>query len=192
MTNKEQHIYWEQYGLRLHIPRNSLPEDVNQCRLKIKAALLGNFKLPENSVLVSALYSFSHDLGDKELRRSVTLEIQHCANTGTLHVVRAVGTSTNFEIITGGDFTRSDRFGSINLLRFSSFSIVNILKHLRSFIPPFNHCYCAKMYYTGISHLQFDFEFFIIQDLNAQAEVCDAMVICFVIECMPPSLSKGY
>jgi hypothetical protein len=167
---------------------------VDQCHLQIKAALLGNFKFPKDRVLVSAVYSFSHDLGDKELQHSVTLEMQHCANTGTpnnLCVARAIDMSCNFEIFAGGDFTSSDRFGSINLLHFSCFCEMDMFSEC-SYISPFNHLYCAKIYYTGISHLQFDFEFFIIQDLNAQEKVCDEIVVDN-FKCIPVWLiSKGY
>ena len=30
VTNQNQNIVWEGYGLRLHIPSNSLPEDCSQ------------------------------------------------------------------------------------------------------------------------------------------------------------------
>ena len=118
VTNEEQHIVWKEYGLRLHITPNSLPEDLNQCNVKIEVALSGNFQLPEDGVLVSAVYSFSHDLGNKELRHSVTLEMQHCANTSTLNdlrVVRAMDVHGKFEFLPGADFNRSDGYGAINL-----------------------------------------------------------------------------
>ena len=176
VTNEEQHIVWKGYGLRLHIPPNSLPEDLNQCNIKIEVALSGNFQLPEDGVLVSAVYSFSHDLGDKELRRSVTLEMQHCATSSVLNdlrVVRALDVPYKFEILPGADFARSDGYGGINLRRFSRFSI--FLRRIRSFFSP--RKYCAKIYYTGILPFQFDFEFLIIQDLNTLAEVSDVHVV---------------
>ena len=181
VTNEEQHIVWEGYGLRLHIPPNSLPEDLNQCSIKIEVALSGNFQLPEDGVLVSAIYSFSHDLGDKELRRSVTLEMQHCANASVLNdlcVVRAVGAihPCKFEKFPGADFNRSDGYGAINLRRFSIFS--EFVRRVRSFFSPFE--YIAKLYYTTILPCQFDFEFLIIRDLDALAEVRDVHVCVHV------------
>ena len=177
VTNEEQYIVWEGYGLRLHIPHNSLPDDLNQCNLQMQVAHSGKFELPEDGVLVSAVYSFTPDLGDKELRHSVTLEMQHCANTSALKdlcVVRSIGVPCKFEIIPGGDFTHSDGYGVINLHRFSRYSI---LKRIRSFFSSSNDLdYCAKMYYTNILRHQFDFEFIIIRDLDTLAKVCDVNV----------------
>ena len=178
VTNEEQYIVWDGYGLRLHIPHNSLPDDLNQCNLQVQVAQAGKFELPEDGVLVSAVYSFTPDLGDKELRHSVTLEMQHCANTSALkdlRVVRSIiGMPCKFEIIPGGDFTRSDGYGVINLHSFSRYSI---LKRIRSFFSSSNDLdYCAKIYYTNILRHQFDFEFIIIRDLDTLAKVCDVNV----------------
>ena len=185
VTNEEQHIVWEGYGLRLHVPPNSLPENLNQCNIKIEVALSGNFQLPEDGVLVSAVYSFSHDLGDKELRRSVTLEMQHCATSSVsndLCVVRAVDVPYKFELLPGGNFARSDGYGAIDLSGFSRFS--TFLRRIRSlFSSPNPFEYCAKVYYTNIFSLQFDFEFLIIRDLDILAEVCDNN-ISLISECM--------
>ena len=176
MTNEEQHIIWEGYGLRLHIPHNSLPEGRSLCQLKIAVTLSGNFDLPEDGVLVSAVYSFSHDLGDKELRHPVTLEMQHCASPSALNdlcVVRAAGMSYKFEVAPGF-FSRSDGYGAIKLHRFSLFS--TLLRRFRSlFSRSPNHLeYCAKVYYTSIQHLSFHFELFIIRNLDALLKVCSS------------------
>ena len=206
VTNEEQHIVWERYGLRLHIPPNSLPQDLNQCNVKIEVALSGNFQLPEDGILVSAVYSFSHDLGDKELRRSVTLEMQHCANTSALNnlfVVKAVDVPSKFDIFPGADFTSNDGYGAINLFHFSRFGI--IWRRIRSFFSPSNRLnYCATIYYTGILLHKFDFEFYIIRDLDALVEVCRVIVYIVDIhvfyfyrplkgrfECVIASLSTG-
>ena len=183
VTNEEQDIVWEGYGLRLHIPPNSLPKSLNQCNVKIEVALSGNFQLPEDGVLVSAVYSFSHDLGDKELRRSVTLEMQHCATSSVLNdlrVVRAVDVPYKFEIFPGADFNRSDSYGAIKLRHFCCFG--TILEYVwPSFTHPDHLKYCAKMYYTGISHLQFGFEIFIVRNLNSEERVCDVIVVCILM-----------
>ena len=182
MTNEEQHIDWEGYGLRLHIPHNSLPEDLTQCNVKIEVALSGNFQLPEDGILVSAVYSFSHDLGDKELQRSVTLEMQHCASSNVLNdlrVVRAVDASCKFEIFPGADFNHSDSYGAIKLRHFCCFG--TILEDVRFRFTPDHLKYCAKMYYIGISHLQFDFEIFIIRNLNSKVKVCDVIMVCILM-----------
>ena len=97
--------------------------------------------------------------------------MQHCANTSSLNdlcVVRAMDVHCKFEFLPGAAFNRSDGYGAINLQRFSLFS--TFLRRVRSF---FSLEYCAKIYYTKILPLQFDFEFLIIRDLSALAEVCN-------------------
>ena len=125
VTNEEQHFVWEEYGLRLHIPHNSLPDDCSHCHLKIAASLSGNFKLPEDGVLVSAVYSFTHGLGDRQLRNPVTLEIQHCATNNTvsngLRFLKANADSNKLEVIRGGSF--GSGYAVIKLNHFSSFGI---------------------------------------------------------------------
>ena len=173
VTNEEQHFVWEGYGLRLHIPHNSLPDDCSHCHLKIAVFLSGNFELPEDGVLVSAVYSFTHDLGDRELRNPVTLEMQHCASTDVLNdlcVLRATSTPYVFEEVPGGYFANG--YSEIKLHRFSLFT--TFLKHVRSFFSlsrrPFE--YCARVYYTNILRFSFWFQIFIIRNLEAIHTVC--------------------
>ena len=181
VTNEVQHIVWDGYGLRLKIPRNALPVDCNQFRLKMEVALSGEFQLPKDSVLVSAVYSFSHNLGDKELVCPVTLEMQHCVTTtalSDLSIIRAQLHSNKFDVVPGGNFTSTQGYGIIKLPYFSRFAIA--LRRIRKlFSPspsPFE--YCAKIYYTKILHLQFNFNFFIIRNLEALSKVCYIDHVC--------------
>ena len=125
VTNQKQNIVWEGYGLRLHIPSNSLPEDCSQFELKMAVSRLGQYKLPtDDGILVSALYSFHHTLGDKELRQPVTIEMQHCAtNSSTLSIVQAEDTSDMLEIIEGGIFDHREGYGVIKLHHFCSLGV---------------------------------------------------------------------
>ena len=171
VTNEEQHILWEEYGLRLHIPSNSLPDDCSQFELKIDVGLPAQFELPANDgTIVSAVYSFSHDLGDKQLRQPVTLEMQHCATTSAvlndLSIIRANQHSNEFKTIPGGDFISDKSYGAIKLHYFSRFSA--FMRRLSSL---FTH-YLAMSYYTNIIHLQFYFEFCIIRNIRALSQVC--------------------
>ena len=176
VTNEEQDIIWEGYGLKLHIPSNSLPEGHSQCQLKVEVGLSGEFQLPENGVLVSAVYSFSHDLGDEALlRQPVTLEMEHCAAASAvdhLSIVRANANSNTFNYVLGGDFSSVEGYAMIKLHSFSRFSTL-LKKHFSFLLPQSSNPieYSAKIYYTYISHLQFHFEFFIIRNLTTLAEV---------------------
>ena len=171
VTNQKQNIVWEGYGLRLHIPSNSLPEDCSQFELKMAVSRLGQYKLPtDDGILVSALYSFHHTLGDKELRQPVTIEMQHCAtNSSTLSIVRAEDTSDMLEIIKGGIYDHREGYGVIKLRHFCSIGvyvqwfIASLIWTLKS---------RARLYYTNIKPRSFEFDLYIVPDLNPITKVC--------------------
>ena len=170
MTNEEQYIVWEEYGLRLHIPQNALPEDCSHCQLKIAVSVSGSFELPQDGVLVSAIYSFSHDLGDRELRNPVRLEMQHCASADVLDhlcILRATSVSHKFEFVPGGTFDCC--YGAIKLRHFCLFTtFMNYISSL--FFSSVE--YCARVYYTNVQPHHFQFEIFVTRSLNAIDEVC--------------------
>ena len=171
VTNTDQHIIWEEYGLRLHIPSNSLPEGFSQFQLKVEVGLSGDFEFPENGVLVSAIYSISHDLEDEKLRQPVILEMEHCATTEVLDDLRIIRAknSNKFEYLSGGDFTSVQGYGVIKL---QTFSFLSIFKRRSRRIFPIDPIeYSVNIYYTKIGYLQFHFQFFIIKKLNAFAKV---------------------
>ena len=185
VTNEEQHFVWDGYGLRLHIPHNSLPDGCSHCHLKITVSLSGNFQLPEDGVLVSAVYSFTHDLGDMELTNAVTLEMQHCASDNVLNdlcVLRARSTRYVFEEVPGGCFANG-----YSVLKLNSFSLfTTFLKRVCSFFsfsPPLFE-YCARVYYTNILQFSFRVEIFIIRNLEAIHMVCFITLYLFVILCI--------
>ena len=55
VTNVPQSYAWAGYGLKLHIPKGSLPVGMEQCTINIKASLAGQYEFPENTHLVSAV-----------------------------------------------------------------------------------------------------------------------------------------
>ena len=171
VTNKEQLVVWEGYGLRLRVPSNALPQDINQFQLKMAVALSGTFQLPEDGILVSAVYSFSHDLGDRKLRRPVTLEMQHCATTEALDdlcILRGSSHSGKFKFVAGSDFTSVPGYGVIQLHQFCIYA--TFLRWLSSWISlPLE--FCAEMYYTEIAHHSFDVEVYIIRGLEILSQV---------------------
>ena len=161
---------WEGYGLRLYIPHNSLPDDCSHCHFKIAVSLSGNFELPEDGVLVSAVYSFTHDLGDRELKNPVTLEMQHCATNAVLADLRFLKANTDsnkLEVIQGGDFQPG--YAVIEIDRFSSLGLwlQNCFYYYFGSLD-----YRAKLYYTDIEHLSFKANFYILPNLDANFKVC--------------------
>ena len=158
----------------------------------------GNFQLPEDSVLVSAVYSFTHDLGDRKLRKPVTLEMQHCATSTALidlKILSANDNSNKFEVVKGGNFT-DDSCGKIEVDYFSSFAIAAstslsppVQGQSLSLSPPaastsrydslsLSHStvspleYRAQIYYTDIEDLSFNSELYILPNLEAHFIVC--------------------
>ena len=181
VTNEEQSIVWEGYGHRLYIPSNALPLDVSQFQLKMAVALSGTFQFPEDGILVSAVYSFSHNLGSKELRQPVTLEIQHCATTSALSDLQILRASTHsdipykFETCPDGDFISTEGYGKVKL---NTFSLIGIWKRFCSIFGSVH--YCAKIFYTAITPSQFNFEICIIQDMEPLSEVCGSRPLSYV------------
>ena len=181
VTNEEQHIVWEEYGLRLHIPSNSLPEDCSQLELKIAVIQSGQYKLvsTEEGMPVSAVYLFNHDLGDKELRQSVTLEMQHCAKQSAfshLRIVRADEKSDvpyEFQVIPGGLFGDGG-YAMIKLRQLCSFRVYMLWFSISIFSK---YEMCAKLYYININHHSFEFCLYIVPNLNALFKVRDRTYI---------------
>ena len=133
VTNEEQHIDWEGYGLRLHIHQNSLPEECSQFQQKMAVSRAKDYKLPteeENGILVSAIYSFKYNLGDRKLRRPATLELQHCVVCGShspLSIVQSDEVSSPFQFHTlpGRKLDTSEGYASLELDHFCLVSTSN-------------------------------------------------------------------
>ena len=175
VTNEEQHIDWEGYGLRLHIQQNSLPENCTQFQLKMAVSRAKECTLPtENGILVSAVYSFNHNLGDRKLRRPATLEMQHCVVGGSnssLCIVQSneISPPFMFSLLQGGKFDTLEGYASVELDHFCSFGV-----YLKWFISSliWNLKSCAVLYYTNIRPHSFQFHLYIAPQLDAILKVC--------------------
>ena len=131
VTNSEQLFSWDEYGLSLHIPENSLPTNLQQCSIHITAAIMhmGGYQLPQDTHLVSAVYWI--DCVPKcQFSQPLTLEIQHCAkpeNASKLCFIRASSVDhheegISFEAI-GGTFSHHSSYGFIKLHKFCRIGI---------------------------------------------------------------------
>ena len=127
-----QFFNWEQYGLRITVLEGTLsPRDT--CEVAVRALVGGQFQLPEDTELISAVYSISVS---KPLLKEVKLEIQHCADlvtqdhTNYLSFATAsfnTGPPYQFKLVEGGQFHTGDQYGSICLSQFSLWKIVKRL-----------------------------------------------------------------
>ena len=110
ITNQSQTFKWTGHGLKLHIPQGSLPVGLEECRLLMKVGLSGQFELPQNTSLVSAVYWLDSE-PRREFSKHLTLEIQHCVkptDTSKLSFVQAKCSQTDlpyeFKNVEGGTF----------------------------------------------------------------------------------------
>ena len=103
VTNSEQYFSWHDYGLYLYIPENSLPENIEQCTIHIKAMSITNdYQLPQDIHLVSAVCSFKC-VPKCQFLKPLTLEMQHCAKQKNVHklcFIRSISSANpNFQVI---------------------------------------------------------------------------------------------
>ena len=122
--------YWEEHGLRLHIPAHALETNTPSLTMKIQASLSGQFELPDDMELVSGVYWISFPA--KSLVQPVTLELQHCARlesaeqTCLTFVTSQCNQETlpyQFEPLPGGVFTTSSDYGAVQLYHFSGVAV---------------------------------------------------------------------
>ena len=171
VTNEAMTLMWKSHGLRLHIPKDALPEGISEYLVNIKASLAGQFELPEGYELVSAVYWVATP---GKFVKPVTIETQHCANftnSSQLHFVRTSCTQKSlpykFKFIDGGMFTLGSKYGSLSTTHFSGIGVVNKVTHGE------HSCqYCAQVYFT-VKHLQDHWycHFVVTKDLEMCLEV---------------------
>ena len=77
--DSSQFLNWEQYGLRINVPQDTL-SSTDTIEVAMTALVGGQFQLPEGTELISAVYALSVS---KPLLKPVKLEIQHCADIVT-------------------------------------------------------------------------------------------------------------
>ena len=77
ITSRAQKFEWTDYGLRLHVPKGALPAS-SQCEILIKVGISGQFELPLNTYLVSAVYWLDSE-PQCRFSQPLTVEIEHCA-----------------------------------------------------------------------------------------------------------------
>ena len=163
---------WNGYGLKLHVPKGSLPSGMNECRVNIKASFSGQFQLPEDSDLLSPVFWISAPC---KFTQPVTLEIQHCALTedkavvlSDLSFVSAKCSQKDplpykFKELDGGVFSMHSSYGSVQLSHFSGFGITGRRRTPR--------LYCLHLYHTVKQIYDWRFYLAITQDLAAQVTV---------------------
>ena len=172
ITSKAQTFHWAGFGLKLHIPQGAIPVGLKLCELIIKVGISGQFTLPKNTSLVSAVYWLQSEY-QCEFSQPIIVELQHCATSSSrLSFARCSHYSFpyNFEILEGGDFSR-DAYGSIQLCNFSLFGILKKLPLLSWILGADDIKYHARIYYLWREENQRKIHFVITKDLEAHATV---------------------
>ena len=173
VTSKAQTFCWAGYGLKLHIPKGALPADVEECRILIKVGLSGQFKLPENTSIVSAIYWLNSE-AQCNFSQPLTLEIQHCAKSTQTERLRFAGCSQNsppytFKMLERGEFSYLSAYGS---MQFHGFSLITLLMNRPLWLTRIESVkYRARLYYLMRGEDQREIHFLITKDLDSHATV---------------------
>ena len=141
LTQDALDLSFEGYGFKLHVPEGSLPEEVSKTQLNVRVSLSGQFQLPSNCELASAVYLVS---SSNKLMKSVTVGIQHCAALSSdkqcsqLTFIHGECTQEElpykFKEQEGGVFSLNSSYGSISVSNFSWIGIVRrLVQILRGF-----------------------------------------------------------
>ena len=176
-TNKKLYFEWKGYGLKFHIPENVLPPKVDRSTLTIRALLPGQFELPPEYILCSAVYQIKAPV---KFARPVTLEIQYCSSsensdtTDLCFVVAHTATSKppyRFEKQEGGIFSNNS-YGIISLDHFCYIGI--IVRWLRSLFSTRSLLqYCGQLYRICQQNpADWGLHFVITRDLDPEITVC--------------------
>ena len=170
--DKPQKVEWPGYGFFIEVPEGAVPPGVT-ASVGVKVILAGQFKFPENSQLISAIYWVSSSV---EFVKEVAVNIQHCA------VIRSEDQCSQFKFIIAkcsqkelpykfrereGLFNSHTQYGAIKLKQFSL---------LGETAPEGTDTLCtAFMFYQQqqmTSPLMVDFHFVVMRDLEPNLQVC--------------------
>ena len=170
--DKPQKLKWPGYGFYIEVPEGALPSGVT-ASVGVKIILNGQFKLPENSQLISAVYWIS---SSEVFLKEVAVNIQHCA------VIRSEEQCYNCKFIIAkcsqeilpyrfrvkvGLFNAHTQYATIKLKQFSLVGATGPEDaELR---------YLGLKFYKPIPHtMRVDFIFVVIHNLEAELKVCTA------------------
>ena len=149
-----QHVDWN--GLKLHIHADSLPEGTDQCTIHIMVSLAGEYKFPEGTSPVSAVYWLCCE-PQCTFTKPIRVEIQHCStkqNLSKLKIVRAFCSQDQlpykFKPLEGGRFSADTSYGAIEVKGFSGFGVVEESTSSERLY------YNQLFYYSHITRLGYD------------------------------------
>ncbi|XP_064402664.1 uncharacterized protein LOC135348400 isoform X9 [Halichondria panicea] len=169
ITNKSKKF--SNFGIKISVPENSLPEGIGTCVLHISFELSTDLETPANFELLSSIYRVKCE-PKVQFKKPLTLEIQHCASLSSDHqqklvFARATDQSKKFEILEGGHFPIGERYGSIQLTRFSRLGV--FIRKLLGF--PTEKMYSALLFRKNLPCHTIDVKCVICRDLATHVQV---------------------
>ena len=174
VTSSEQLFSWQEYGLSLYIPENSLPDNLQQCSIHIKATIVGDYQLPQDTHLVSAVY-WIECVPKCRFSVPLTLELQHCAKLDCISELCFIKAdleensvfqivASDCEHLTQTFFPSSSSYGLIELNTFSGYGVAKKGSNQRS--------YRSLVYYREENFRHLEIHFVISWNTNAHKKVC--------------------
>ena len=131
VTQEAQNLQFQGYGFKLHVPKGSLPAEVSETKLNVQVSLSGQFQMPPDCELISAVYWV---YCPHKFTKPLILEIQHCAvlssaqQCSQLSFVSTKCTQKElpyvFKVRDGGVFSDHSSYGSLSLTHFSGVGII--------------------------------------------------------------------
>ena len=175
--NHHQKLSWESYGFHVTVPEGAVPKDVT-IHLAVKAILSGQFLLPDNTQLISAIYWIS---ASQKFQKKVSIHLNHCA------IIGSVDEASQYKFILGkcsqktlpytfkiknGIFLPQSQLATISVKQFSLFGAV----HEGPEKPTLTYIY--HYYLKKVNPAEWEAMFLVTVDLPPQIEVCLLCLRC--------------
>ena len=184
ITENKKQVSWESHGFHLTIPEGAVPSGVT-VRVAMKAILEGQFELPEDAQLVSAVYWVS---ASETFLKKVSVHIQHCARITSeedaFDYKIIVGKSSQKSLpytfqIRNGIFSPKSQLATISVKQFCFMGAIR--RWWNNTKPPqlyARHCYlkCKPNRPTSWTQL-----FMITQELDTWQQVNQHLIVLFLI-----------
>ena len=166
-SSQGQLVEWS--GLKLHVHARSLPEGIDQCTIYIKVSLAGEYEIPENCSLVSAIFWLRCE-PQCTFAKPITVEIQHCSSKQDLSRLKIVRAYCNQKQLPykfkplGGRFDADTPYGTIEVKSFSGFGVTEEG-------PVIERLYYNQLFYCNSQGHQHGHDIHIIYTWNTEAHI---------------------
>ena len=177
--DKRQKLEWPGYGFFIEVPEGALDPGVT-ASVGVKVILAGQFKFPDNSQLISAIYWIS---SSEVFQKELDINIQHCAiitSEEQCSGLRFIIARCSQKILPynfkerEGFFSTHTQYGTIKLKQFSLLGITAPTDA--------ETCFTGLMYYKEQipKPLIVDFNFVVVKDLEACLQVATHIMHAYI------------